>query len=156
LKLDLRKYSIVHVATHGLLDGTNPELSSLVLSLVDEQGIPQDGFLRLHDIYNLDLPAELVVLSSCQSALGKEVKGEGLLSLTRGFMHAGARRLVVSLWEVNDAGASELMSHFYRRMLKEGRRPPAALSEAQAEMWREGRWRHPYYWAGFVLQGEYR
>lgn len=156
LSSDLRNYRIIHIATHGLLDTANPELSSVVLSLVDEHGNPQNGFLRLHDIYNLDLPVEMVVLSSCQSALGKDIKGEGLLGMTRGFMYAGARRLVVSLWEVSDVGASELMSDFYRGMLKEGRRPPAALREAQIKMWRDGRWKAPYYWAGFILQGEYR
>lgn len=156
LSSDLRNYRIVHVATHGLLDSANPELSSLVLSLVNERGNPQNGFLRLHDIYNLDLPVEMVVLSSCQSALGKDIKGEGLLGMTRGFMYAGARRLVVSLWEVSDAGTSELMSDFYRRMLKGGSRPPAALRKAQIKMWRDGQWKAPYYWAGFILQGEYR
>jgi CHAT domain-containing protein len=86
----LSRYRYVHFATHGLLDSRRPGLSALVLSLVDEQGRSQDGFLRAHEIYNMSLPAELVVLSACQTGLGKEVKGEGLVGLTRGFMYAGA------------------------------------------------------------------
>lgn len=94
---DLQQYRIVHFATHGLLNAGFAELSGLVFSLVDEQGQAQDGFLRLREIYNLQLPAELVVLSACQTGLGKEIKGEGMIGLTRGFMHAGAARVVASL-----------------------------------------------------------
>lgn len=152
----LARYRYVHFATHGLLDSQHPELSGIVLSLVDEQGQAQDGFLRLHEIYNLKLPAELVVLSACQTGLGKEIKGEGLIGLTRGFMYAGAARVAASLWKVDDAATAELMAHFYRGMLKEGRTPAAALHTAQVEMWRQQRWRAPYYWAAFVLQGEWK
>ena len=90
----LGQYRYVHFATHGLLDSERPGLSALVFSMVDAQGKPQDGFLRANDIYNLKLPAELVVLSACQTGLGKDIKGEGLVGLTRGFMYAGrgARR----------------------------------------------------------------
>jgi CHAT domain-containing protein/Tfp pilus assembly protein PilF len=153
---ELSQYRVVHFATHGLLNSQHPELSGIVLSLVDERGQPQDGFLRLHDIYNLKLGAELVVLSACQTALGKDVKGEGLVGLTRGFMYAGAARVVASLWNVRDRATAELMNRFYRGMLKEGLRPTAALRAAQVSMWREKRWEAPYYWAGFVLQGEWR
>jgi CHAT domain-containing protein/Tfp pilus assembly protein PilF len=153
---ELSQYRIVHFATHGLLNSQHPELSGLVLSLVDERGQPQDGFLRLHDVYNLKLNADLVVLSACQTALGKEIKGEGLVGLTRGFMYAGAPRVVASLWSVRDEATAELMKRFYRGMLKEGLRPPAALRAAQLSMWKEKRWEAPYYWAGFVLQGEWR
>ena len=93
LGAELEDYRIVHFATHGLIDADRPELSGLVLSLVNHQGQPQDGFLRLHDIYNMRLNADLVVLSACQTALGKEIKGEGLVGLTRGFMFAGAPRV---------------------------------------------------------------
>ena len=110
----------MHFATHGVLDSERPGLSSLVLSMVDEQGKPQDGFLRANDIYNLKLPAELVVLSACQTGLGKEIKGEGLVGLTRGFMYAGAARVVVSLWNVNDKATADLMTKFYEKMLKQG------------------------------------
>ena len=153
---ELSRYRIVHFATHGLLNSEHPELSGVVLSLVDERGQPQDGFLRLNEIFNLRLPAELVVLSACQTGLGKEVKGEGLVGLTRGFMYAGAARVVASLWQVNDAATAELMKRFYRRMLKDGMRPAAALREAQIEMWKKPQWQSPFYWGGFVIQGEWK
>jgi CHAT domain-containing protein/uncharacterized protein HemY len=156
LKGDLSQYRYVHFATHGLLDSERPGLSSLVLSMVDEQGKQQDGFLRANDIYNLKLPAELVVLSACQTGLGKEIKGEGLVGLTRGFMYAGAARVVVSLWSVNDKATAELMTKFYEKMLKQGERPAAALRAAQVEMWKQREWQSPYYWAAFTLQGEWR
>lgn len=152
----LSQYRYVHFATHGVLDSERPGLSSLLLSMVDEQGKPQDGFLRANDIYNLKLPAELVVLSACQTGLGKEIKGEGLVGLTRGFMYAGAARVVVSLWNVNDQATAELMTKFYQKMLKQSQRPAAALRAAQVEMWRQKQWNAPFYWAAFTLQGEWR
>ncbi len=153
---ELSRYRIVHFATHGLINSEYPELSGLVLSLVDENGKPQDGFLRMSEIFNLRLPADLVVLSACQTALGKEIKGEGLVGLTRGFMYAGAERVVASLWQVDDQATAQLMRHFYRGMLKDGLRPAAALRAAQIEMSRISRWSSPYYWAGFVIQGEWK
>ena len=153
---ELSQYRIVHFATHGLLNTKHPSLSGLVLSLVDERRQPQDGFLRLHDIYNLRLPAELVVLSTCQSGLGREMRGEGMIGVTRGFMYAGAKRVLASLWKVNDGATAELMKRFYAEMLKKNLSPAAALRAAQIEMWREQQWRAPYYWAAFVLQGEHR
>ncbi len=153
---DLSQYRYVHFATHGLLDAERPGLSSLVLSMVDADGKAEDGFLRANDIYNLKLPAELVVLSACQTGLGTEIKGEGLIGLTRGFMYAGAARVVVSLWNVNDRATADLMAKFYERMLKQGERPAAALRAAQVEMWKQKQWRSPYYWSAFVLQGEWR
>lgn len=153
---ELSKYRYVHFATHGYVDSERPELSAIVLSLVDEKGQPQDGFLRAHDIYNLNLPAELVVLSACETGLGKEVKGEGLVGLTQGFMYAGARRVVVSLWNVNDKATADLMARFYRGMLREKKTPAAALRAAQMEMSRQKQWQSPYYWAAFTLQGEWR
>ena len=154
---DLSQYQIVHFATHGLINNRHPELSGLVLSLVDKQGRAQNGFLRLNEVYNLRLPAELVVLSACQTGLGKEVRGEGFIGLTRGFMYAGARRLMASLWQVDDAATSELMGHFYRGMLGDKRLSPAsALRAAQIEMWKQKGWQSPYYWAAFALQGEWK
>jgi CHAT domain-containing protein/Tfp pilus assembly protein PilF len=153
---ELSNYRIVHFATHSLLNSEHPELSGLVLSLVDEQGRPLDGFLRMHEIFNLRLPAELVVLSACQTGLGKKLEGEGLVGLTRGFMYAGAARVVASLWEVNDAATAELMKRFYRRMLRDGMRPAAALRAAQIEMWKKPQWQAPFYWGGFILQGEWK
>ena len=152
----LGDYRIIHFATHGLINSRHPELSGLVLSLVDERGRPQDGFLRLHDVYNLKLAADLIVLSACQTALGKEVKGEGLIGLTRGFMYAGAARVVASLWDVKDEATAELMKRFYERVFRDRLKPSAALRAAQISMWKEERWRSPYYWAGFIFQGEWR
>ena len=152
----LSQYRIVHFATHGILNSLHAELSGVVLSLVDDKGKPQNGFLRLRDIFNLNLPAELIVLSACETGLGQEVRGEGLVSLTRGFMYAGAPRVLVSLWNVDDAATSELMSRFYKKMLQEGQKPAAALRAAQLEMWQNPQWKDPYYWAAFTLQGEWR
>ncbi|NET55238.1 MAG: tetratricopeptide repeat protein [Symploca sp. SIO2E6] len=152
---ELSNYRIIHLATHGLLNSSNPELSGVVLSLFDEQGNSQNGFLRLHDVFNLNLPAELVVLSACQTGLGQEVKGEGLVGLTRGFMYAGSPRVLVSLWNVSDEATAELMSRFYRKMLQEGLSATAALRAAQLEMQQETQWSAPYYWAAFTLQGEF-
>ncbi len=152
----LAQYRIVHFATHGLLNSTHPELSGLVLSLVDQNGKPQNGFLGLQDIYNLNLPAELVVLSACETGLGQEIQGEGLVGLTRAFMYSGAPRVVASLWRVPDRATAELMKQFYAGMLGEGLRPAAALRQAQLTLSKEKRWSAPYYWAGFTLQGEWK
>jgi tetratricopeptide (TPR) repeat protein len=153
---ELSQYRIVHFATHGLLNKVHPELSGVVLSLVDRKGKRQDGFLQLADVYNLNLPAEMVVLSACQTGLGKSVRGEGLVGLTRGFMYAGAKRVMASLWSVQDQATAELMRRFYGAMLGERKmRPAEALREAQVEMWKQKRWRSPYYWAGFMLYGEW-
>ncbi|HKS27393.1 MAG TPA: CHAT domain-containing protein, partial [Pyrinomonadaceae bacterium] len=153
---ELAQYRFIHFATHGFLNSLHPELSGIVLSMVDEAGREQDGFLRAGDIFNLKLPAEMVVLSACQTGLGKEVKGEGLVGLTRGFMYAGSPRVVVSLWSVSDAGTAELMTRFYSAMLKDGMRPAEALRAAQVSLMKEKRWEQPFYWAAFTLQGEWK
>jgi len=156
-KPELAQYRYVHFATHGLLNSLRPELSGIVLSLVNAQGADQDGFLRAHKVYDLRLPAEMVVLSGCQTGLGKEIKGEGLVGLTRGFMYAGAARVMVSLWEVNDQATSQLMARLYQGILGKRRlSPSAALREAQTSLWRDKRWQAPYFWAAFTLQGEPR
>jgi CHAT domain-containing protein/Tfp pilus assembly protein PilF len=151
---ELGRYRVVHFATHGLINSEHPELSSIVLSTVDKSGRPQNGFLSLHDIYNLDLPVELVVLSACETGLGKDIKGEGLIGLTRGFMYAGASSVMTSLWKVDDWATAELMKHFYRGLLQDGLSSAAALRAAQLKLWREERWRSPYFWAGFIIQGK--
>jgi CHAT domain-containing protein/tetratricopeptide (TPR) repeat protein len=156
INAELGQYRIIHFATHGLLDTQHPELSGVLLSLVDERGQPKEGFLQLHEIYNLKLPAELVVLSACQTGLGKDVKGEGLVGLTRGFMYAGAARVMASLWKVDDEATAELMKQFYQGMLQEGLAPAAALRAAQVEMWKENPRKSPRDWAAFVLQGEWK
>ncbi|MEG4518135.1 CHAT domain-containing protein [Microcoleus sp. AT9b-C5] len=153
---NLSQYKIIHFATHGLANSTNPELSGIILSLVDEKGNPLNGFLRLTDIFNLKLAADLVVLSACQTGMGPIVQGEGMVGLTRGFMYAGAQRVVVSLWSVDDEGTATLMSSFYQAMLQKGLTPAAALRAAQLEMLKQEEWRSPYYWAAFTLQGEWR
>jgi len=152
----LGEYRLLHFATHGMLDSEHPELSGVVLSLVDAKGRAVDGFLRLQDIFNLNLPADLVVLSACETGLGKEIRGEGVVGLTRGFMYAGAPRVVVSLWSVNDQATAELMKRFYRGMLVEKLTPAAALRSAQMALAHDQRWKAPYYWAAFVLQGEWK
>ncbi len=153
---ELAEYRVVHFATHGMLDSRTPALSGVIHSLVDQQGKPQDGFLRLWDIYNLRLPADLVVLSACQTALGKEVKGEGLVGLTRGFMYAGAARVIASLWQVDDVATADLMAQFYRAYLKKNLPPAAAMRAAQIHMWKQKRWQEPYFWGAFQLQGEWK
>jgi CHAT domain-containing protein/Tfp pilus assembly protein PilF len=153
---EIAKYRIIHLATHGLLNSEYPELSGVVFSLIDVQGREQDGFLNLSQIYNLKLAADLVVLSACQTALGRDIKGEGLVGLTRGFMYAGAPRVVASLWQVDDAATADLMREFYKAMLVERMRPAAALRTAQTRMWQQNQQLSPYYWAAFTLQGEWR
>jgi len=156
LMTDLGLYRIVHFATHSLLNNQHPELSGVVLSLVDRAGRPQNGFLRLYDIYNLRLRSDLVVLSACRTALGSEIKGEGLIGLTRGFLYAGAPRVVATLWNIDDRSTAEVMKRFYEGMLARRERPAAALRAAQIAMWRSKGWDAPYYWAAFTLQGEWR
>jgi CHAT domain-containing protein/Tfp pilus assembly protein PilF len=156
LGADLANYRVVHLATHALLNSKHPELSGLVFSLVDEQGRPQNGFLDLEDIYNMNLPAELVVLSACETGLGKEISGEGMVGLTRGFMYAGASRVMASLWKIDDRATAELMRHFYQAMVAQGMRPAAALRAAQLQMQRDKRWGSPYFWAAFQIQGEWK
>jgi CHAT domain-containing protein len=153
---NLGSYRIVHFATHGFLDSERPSLSAVVLSLVDRTGKPQDGILRAHDLYNLNLPVDLVVLSSCQSGLGKDIRGEGLFGLTQGLMYAGAARVIVSLWSVSDKATAALMGHLYREMLGSGKSPAAALRAAQLATMRETGWENPYYWAAFSVQGDWQ
>jgi CHAT domain-containing protein/Tfp pilus assembly protein PilF len=156
LGTDLTRYAILHFATHGFLDPRRPEHSSLLLSTVDRDGRPLNGLVSLQDIYGLRAPVDLVVLSACRTALGKDVRGEGLIGLTRGFMYAGASSVVASLWKVDDEATSELMRLFYTNMLRRGMTPAAALRDAQNSIRQQPQWRSPYYWAAFTLQGEYR
>lgn len=148
-------YRVVHFATHGIIDTRNPEMSGLVLSLFNQRGKAQDGYLRLGDIYKLKLSADLVVLSSCESALGKELESEGIIGLPRGFLYAGAKRVISSLWKVDDQATKELMTLFYTG-LHAGKNPAAALRSAQSTLANDPHWKSPYYWAAFILQGEYK
>jgi CHAT domain-containing protein/Tfp pilus assembly protein PilF len=153
---ELARYRIVHFATHSRVDPRLPALSGVLLSQVGADGAPRQGLLSLDDIYNLRLDAGLVVLSGCETALGREVPGEGLVGLTQGFFQAGALRVVASLWPVQDRATAELMFLFYRAMLRDGQTPPAALRQAQLALAGDRRWGDPYYWAGFILLGEWR
>ena len=149
-------YDVLHFATHGFLNNMHPELSGLVLSLIDEKGNSQNGFLRTRDLYLLKIKPQMVVLSACQTGLGKQVENEGLIGLTRGFLATGTPRIVASLWKVDDTATAELMSRFYRSMLKENQSPSTALRTAQNELKAIPRFSHPRYWAGFTLTGEWR
>jgi CHAT domain-containing protein len=155
----LGRYRIIHFATHSRINNVRPELSAIILSRVDRYGNPRsDGYVRARDIYGLSFPADLVVLSSCKTGLGKNVEGEGLVGMTRSFLYAGASRVVVSLWDVNDMATTSLMSDFYKRMLPEKQQQPAsvALRNAQLGMLKKNPKLPPYYWAAFILQGEWR
>lgn len=152
---EVSRAQIVHFATHGFLDTEHPELSAIVLTMTDRNGARTDGLMPLPDIYTLDLSAELIVLSACQTGLGKDIKGEGLVGLTHSFMSAGAKSVVASLWKVDDRASAALMGDFYENMLQKGMTPAAALRSAKLKMMSEKQWSAPYYWAGFVLQGEY-
>jgi len=154
---DLTQFEILHLATHGgFLDPKRPDSAGFLLSTIDAKGDEINGFVGLEDIYDLRAPVDLVVLSACQTALGKDVRGEGLIGLTRGFMYAGASSVVASLWKVDDAATTELMKYFYSNLLQHQMRPAEALRAAQNSIRQNPRWSSPYYWAGFTLHGEYR
>ncbi|MGH9333678.1 MAG: CHAT domain-containing protein, partial [Vicinamibacteria bacterium] len=153
---ELSGYEVVHFATHGILDVELPELSGIVLSLFDAQGRKQDGFLTLQDIYDLDLPVRLVVLSACSTGLGKDVRGEGLVGLVGGFLSTGAQGVMASYWDVDDEATAELMRRFYEYLFSQDLAPSKALQLAQSSMWNEKRWLSPRFWGAFELQGHWR
>lgn len=153
---DLSRFRLLHFATHGFIDSIHPRLSGIALSLIDPRGKPVDGYLRLMDIFNLELNAELVVLSGCQTALGRNIAGEGMVGITRGFLYAGARGVVASMWPVPERATAQLMGRFYQYLLREGQPPAAALRLAKGSLARERSWRHPYFWGAFVFQGDWR
>lgn len=147
----LARYRIVHFATHALADSQDPALAMLALSRWDVAGRPIDGALRHYDIAQLRLNADLVVLSGCDTAVGREIAGEGPVGLSQAFLKSGARAVLATLWQVPDTSTAVLMQAFYRRMLVDGVEPTAALALAQEELRREPRWSDPYFWAGFQL-----
>ena len=155
-RLNLSQFSVLHFATHGLLDPEHPEFSGVVLSMVNTSGQPQDGFITIPDVYALKAPVDLVVLSACHTGLGKKVRGEGLIGLTSGFMHAGASSVAASLWKADDQATAKLMEYFYANMLEKNMRPADALRAAQNTMRTTPPWQSPHFWAAFTLQGEYR
>jgi CHAT domain-containing protein len=156
LERDLHGYRILHFATHAVVDNRHPALSGLFLSTFDEHGHSQTGLLQMQDIYGLRLNADLVVLSACQTGLGEELSGEGVVGLTQGFFYAGSRSVVVSLWKVEDNATTTLMNQFYQAMLKDGAAPAEALRQAKLMMYRQSLRQSPYYWSAFVIQGEFR
>lgn len=156
IKADLSRYRILHFATHAFIDDEHPELSAIMLSNFDSSGRKTNGLLRSAEIINLDLDNEMVVLSGCRTGLGKNVRGEGLLNLSRSFMLAGTSRILVSLWEVEDKATAELMARFYRKHLKEKMPASAALRAAKLEIMNDKRWRLPFYWSPFILQGDWK
>ncbi len=151
----IARQRIIHFATHGMMDTRHPEMSGLVLSMFNKRGEYQDGYLTLSDIYNLKLSADLVVLSSCESALGKDLGSEGINGLPRAFLYAGARSIIASLWKVDDDATVPLMKIFYSR-LQRGEAPPRALRDAQLDLLKNTQLSDPYYWAAFVVEGDYR
>jgi CHAT domain-containing protein len=151
----LAEYRYVHLATHGVFNTAEPALSGVILSLVDQQGRAVNGFLRMNEIFNLTLPSELVVLSACETGLGEQIRGEGMVGFTRGFLYAGSRRLLVSLWKVDDDATAALMSRFYQGLLQDKLSPAQALRAAQNHLRTNTNWDSPYFWSGFVLQGEW-
>lgn len=151
-----RTAPIVHLATHALVSSSRPELTALVATRIDARGRTVNGLLTLGDLFNLKLSADLVVVSGCRTALGAEIRGEGPIGLARAFLQAGARQVVASLWPVDDAATAELMTRFYRHLLRDGRPASEALRRAQRELAGQAPWQAPYYWAGFVLQGDWR
>jgi CHAT domain-containing protein len=152
----LNEFQLVHFATHGLIDSRYPALSALAFSRFDSQAQQRDGLLWLHDIYNLNLNADLVTLSACSTALGREIAGEGLNGLTQGLMHSGSKSVLASLWQVPDRATAELMRLFYQNLLEKEQKPAMALRNAQLELSSRVRWRDPYFWSAFVLQGDWQ
>jgi CHAT domain-containing protein/tetratricopeptide (TPR) repeat protein len=152
---DISKYRILHVATHGLLNAERPQFTGLVLSLVGNKN--EDGFLRTDEVFNLKLGSPLVMLSACETGLGKEKRGEGVMGLTRAFMYAGAPTVGVSLWSVADKSTADLMTDFYKRLLASQTASPAtAMRDAQLAMIAGKKYSAPFYWAPFVLVGDWR
>jgi CHAT domain-containing protein len=159
---DITKYRILHIATHGLLNAERPQFTGLVLSLIGNKS--EDGFLRTDEVFNLRLGSPLVMLSACETGLGKEKRGEGVMGLTRAFMYAGAPTVGVSLWSVADRSTADLMADFYKRLLvatpgstsPTGVSASSAMREAQLAMIAGKRYSAPFYWAPFVLVGDWR
>lgn len=151
---ELKKFNYVHFATHGFIDEDKPDLSSLILTQDNNSG--EDGFLQATEIFNLDLNSDLVVLSACQTGLGKLVRGEGIVGLTRAFMYAGTPSVLVSSWSVSDISTATLMGEFYKNLIKNKLGKTEALRKAQLTLMSDEKYAHPFYWAPFVLIGDWR
>jgi CHAT domain-containing protein len=146
---EIKNYKYIHIASHGFINEEKPNLSGILFTK-EEKG--EDGILYANEIYNLNLDADLVVLSACESGLGKIIKGEGLISLTRGLLFAGAKNVVVSLWRVADKSTSELMIEFYRNILN-GESYSASLRQAKLKLIKNGKYSYPLEWSPFILIG---
>jgi CHAT domain-containing protein len=153
---NLQNFRYLHFAAHGIFDAENPQFSGVILSLLNEKGEAENGLLSLQDVYNLHLNSDLVVLSACRTGLGKQVKGEGIVGLTRGFMYAGSRRVAASLWKVQDDATAELMTEFYRNILQNGKKPAEAMRLAQIALIKKTQFSSPFFWAAFVHYGEWK
>lgn len=153
---ELASYRLIHFATHGWLDDRHPLLSGIVLSRFDPRGRRRPAFLRVPEIARLHLPADLVVLSACETGRGQTLRGEGVVGMAHAFFQAGARRLVVSHWAVDDEATAQLMDHFYQALLEQRLSPAAALRQAQLALLHDETWSAPYYWGAFTLQGDWR
>lgn len=153
-RADLPTFGLIHVEAHTRIDNSRPELSGVILSQVRPDGSSENGLLRLHDVYDLHLRARLVVLSACETSFGKEMEGEGLVTLSRGFLYAGARSVIGALWSVDDQGTAQFMEHFYGAMWSRGLSPAQALLNTRRWMMGEPRWAAPYYWAAFTISGD--
>jgi CHAT domain-containing protein/uncharacterized protein HemY len=151
---ELKKFNYIHFATHGYINEEKPDLSSLVLTRGNSS--EEDGFLQATEIFNLNLNADLVVLSACQTGLGKLIRGEGMVGLTRAFMYAGTPSIVVSLWSVSDMSTAVLMGEFYKNLIKNKLTKTDALRKAQLTLIAGGKYAHPFYWAPFILIGDWR
>lgn len=154
LSPDHVNYRILHFATHSVFDPDKPTASGILLSLYARDGTRRDGYLTVREIYSLNLSTDMVVLSACNTALGREVRGEGVVGLARAFLYAGSSRVVATLWKVDDEATSEFMHLFYVAMLQDHQTPAEALRSAQQGLMVQQRWRSPIYWAGFVLEGD--
>jgi CHAT domain-containing protein len=155
LQVPLSNYRFVHFGTHGVADSTNVQASGLVLSLINECGQPREGYISLGQIYNLHLAADAVLLTGCKTAIGKVIAGEGLVSVGRAFLYAGARSVIATLWAVNDESTAVFTDQFYRAVYVDKLSPAAALRRAQVWLMQHSPWQSPYYWAPFVLEGDW-
>jgi CHAT domain-containing protein len=147
----LKDFKLLHFATHGIVDENSPELSRVFLQSSNEG---EDGNLFAGEIYNLELNANLVTLSACQTGLGKISKGEGVIGLSRALIYAGAKNVMVSFWSVADNSTSELMQNFYKLVLENNTDPYSEnLRRAKLNLMKKGEYSAPYYWAPFILIG---
>lgn len=157
MKGEIEDFKVVHFATHGLIDEKRPELSGILLSVFDSEGKELDGgFVRMQDVFGLRLNSDLVVLSACNTGIGKEVKGEGVMSINSAFLQAGAKSVVSSFWKVDDVATRDLMTEFYQGLAGDGLTPSAALRQAQVRMFNDPQYRSPFYWAAFTVSGDGR